>query len=246
MITKNIASVGVELEGGITQNHANAVQRKYNKTELENDGSVDVRLKTRARTISDAELKYWSTSTKRMEKFITYVFHDGKMFGQNETCGNHVHVKFNDMDKAVAIFSYKPAREKFLQEYREFAQRQNIKFATRKYTKRLDNDYCSARINDTDAILQIQDRGFKSRSRYRAINLNSFSIHGTIEFRILPHMSSHKEFMEALNWLIKTVDSIMNEDFGNYEQDGYSTIHIENFKKVLKNPRLKILIKREV
>lgn len=207
MITKNIVSLGLELEGGVTQNHLDAICRKFKRAEHESDGSVNVEWETRAELITDAEIKYWSTSMLRLRQFVRYVFHDRFMFRQNNSCGNHIHVRFKDMKKAVAVFSYEPTRKKFARAYKRFATQRDAK-----YLYRLNNRFCSPRTSDDDVIDQIETKDGKSHSRYHAINLNSANLYGTIEFRIMPHMRDADELLDAINWLVKTVDKLLNED----------------------------------
>lgn len=215
MITKNIVSIGLELEGGITMSHEKAVLRKFNRAESGRDNSVDVDLPTRAKYSNDAELKYWSTSFERIEQFIDKVFSDGRMFKQNGSCGNHVHFRFNDMDKAVAIFSYSSTRRKFAKAYEKFAEKMDYK-----YMSRMHNGYCSTSISDYKAIDQLETKDGKAHERYTAINLNSFWLYGTIEIRILPHMENAKEYLDAVKWLVATMEALYNEAVeGSLEND---------------------------
>jgi hypothetical protein len=50
---------------------------------------------------------------------------------------------------------------------------------------------------------------YKSGIRYRAINLNSLSQYGTIEFRIFPNQYSIIECENTIKWLIGTTEKII-------------------------------------
>jgi len=120
-----------------------------------------------------------------------------------------VHFKFVNNEKAISIFSYKSTWTKFIKEYKKFAYTFNDKNLIDKYLLRLKNKYCLAKY-ETNVIISQLSTFQKNESRYRAINLNSYNIHQTLEIRILPYFQSFEEAKKAILWLIKTIDKIYN------------------------------------
>jgi hypothetical protein len=207
-ITKNITSIGIELEGGINKLDLEKLKYYIEKNELTknfsfgSDGSVCVKNKY----YPDAEIKFWHNDLNVFLNFLKYVFCECN-FEQNNTCGNHVHFKFFDNRRAISIFSFRKTWKKFILEYKKFARSLNDKNLTDKYLARLKNKYCLAKYETNVVIAQLTTFD-KDKNRYRAINLNSYNIHNTLEIRILPHFNSYEEAEKAILWLIETVDKI--------------------------------------
>lgn|SRR3990167_1832025 len=200
MISKTVESIGCELEGGTDSAWAELTLSKYRTAELNHDGSVSVD----EFDFDDAEITFWSKSKREFKQFIKEIF-NGE-FLQNSTCGNHIHLRFKNLDKAIAVFSMPHVQKMFLDEYRKFA-------ATRKrrsrYLSRLTNSYCSGEVQERVIINQLTEP-YRDDSRYRAINLNCVQETNTIEFRVFPHVESAREYLEMVGWLCELVDELMN------------------------------------
>jgi len=250
MITQNIKSIGIELEGGINSNDLGKLKNFVKENSLNDyfgygyDYSVNVSDKD----YYNIEIRFWHYDLNIFFKFIEYVFNECK-FKQNNTCGNHIHLKFLDDEKALSIFSYRKAWKMFLDEYKNFAYSFTDEKTINKYLSRLNNRYCLARYSSKVVISQLRHYE-KDSSRYRAINLNSYNINKTIEIRILPYFNNFDEAKKSIEWLIKTIDniynirkSVMNKttidlNFDNNRNFDY-TIKKENIKDL--NMKIKII-----
>jgi Putative amidoligase enzyme. len=216
MITDNIKSVGIELEGGINGDEYKTIKQALIKMQVierfsfGEDGSVYVS----GKDYKSIELKYYDDDLGRFLKVIKLVFNSG--FKQNNTCGNHLHFVFSDNEKALSIFSFSSVWKLFREEYKKLADEMMRLFGNKysnikqKYLDRLENKYCKGKYNINAVIQQITCKS-KDWYRYRMINLNSYNIHGTIEFRILPYFYDSEEAKTAITWLIKTVDKIYSK-----------------------------------
>ncbi|MEM5815512.1 MAG: hypothetical protein QXL14_00480 [Candidatus Aenigmatarchaeota archaeon] len=195
-----VASIGIELEGGINRDDLEKIKEKYNATErlaIGRDGSVYVS----GKDIKDAEIKFWSESVQELLNFVKFVFNNN--FKQNSSCGNHMHFKFNDTYTAVALFSFKKFYKMFIREYiKKFNNNE-------KYLNRLKNNYCKASYKENIIIQQLINKQ-KCSARYTAINLNSYNVHQTMEIRILPHFDSYTEAKDSILFVVNTVQKILN------------------------------------
>lgn len=192
---RTITSIGIELEGGLGFNELRQIENEYSKTgcfSITTDGSVHVPNKE----YSDIELRFYSTKPMKVYDFIKFCFAYG--LKQNESCGNHLHVKTKDIDNNIRLLSYGKAINKFLRAY-------YTKFTNNpKYLERLNNSYCSGNITPTK-IRQM----FTDGSRYYAVNLHSYLKHRTLEIRVLPYVESADELIKAIKWTIRTLDNIL-------------------------------------
>lgn len=196
-MNNKIVSVGVELEGGIDFSDLNKIKHQYaanDNFEAKSDGSVHVS----GKQMDDLEMTFWDNDIKKVFDFITFCYDNG--FVTDSSCGLHVHVKFANMNEAVAMFSLPKPQNEFVKKFKE-------KFAERpKYLNRVTNHYCRARYNEKHVIVQLQEE----RARYHAVNLASVGKHGTIEFRILPRAETGREAVASIRWLLKTAEGIVN------------------------------------
>lgn len=195
-----IASVGIELEGGINYEDLEKIKEKYDTERLTigRDSSVYVCDKY----LKDVELKFYSESIQELLNFVKFVFNNAD-FKQNNSCGNHLHFKFNDTYTAVALFSFKKFYKMFIKEYvKKFNNNE-------KYLSRLKNNYCKATYREEIIIRQLINKQ-KCSARYTAINLNSYNVHRTLEIRILPHFSDYKEAEDSILFVVNTVQKILN------------------------------------
>ncbi len=199
-----ISSVGVELEGGIDERCVRRLRNRYgNRFNYGYDGSVYVRCNGPNCNSwdSSAELRFWSRDYDELASFVRDAFYSCRL-SQNDTCGNHVHVRFRNHNHIASIVASEEFIRKFASEYRRFAREKGDK-----YIQRMTSGYCrlpSSR-GDIEAIVLLRDR-------YRAVNLVSLvEPQKTVEFRILPYASSYNEYMDNLNWLLSTVDRIIHE-----------------------------------
>jgi hypothetical protein len=210
MITENIKSIGIELEGGINSDDLKKLKNFVKENNLNEFFSYgyDYSVNVDSKDYYNIEIRFWHSDLNVFFKFIEFVFNECG-FKQNSTCGNHIHLKFADNEKALSIFSYRKAWKMFLDEYKKFAYTFSDEKMLNKYLGRLDNRYCLARYSSKVVISQL--RSFeKNNSRYRAINLNSYNLNKTIEIRILPYFSNFNEAKKSIEWLIKTIDKIYN------------------------------------
>jgi len=250
MITENIKSVGIELEGGINSDDLKKLKNFVKENSL-NDYfgyGYDYSVNVDGKDYYNIEIRFWHHDLNIFFKFIEFIFNECK-FKQNNTCGNHIHLKFVDNEKALSIFSYRKAWKMFLDEYKKFAYTFNDEKMLNKYLSRLNNRYCLARYSSKVVISQLRHYE-KDSSRYRAINLNSYNINKTIEIRILPYFNNFDEAKKSIEWLIKTIDniynirkSVMNKttidlNFDNNRNFDY-TIKRENIKDL--NMKIKII-----
>jgi hypothetical protein len=209
MITQNIKSIGIELEGGIDKEDLENLKKYCEKNNLSehvlfgDDGSVVVKNKE----IRNIEIKFWHFNLQTFLKFVEYVF-TKCCFEQNSTCGNHMHFKFINDNKAISIFSFRKTWKTFKQEYIKFVNtlEENLR---EKYLKRLENKYCKFEYI-TDIVIKQLNSYDKNYSRYYAINLSSYNLHKTLEIRLLPHFDNYEEAEKAILWLIRTIDKIYN------------------------------------
>lgn len=212
-----IVSIGVELECGINEGFKADFFTKFGNVlhaQEKCDGSVDVC----DYDVGDCEITMWVARTDISKLFegIAFLYNAyGESFETNESCGMHIHFKLDDMRYAVSALSYNDFQTKFFEDYKK-------KFNnSTKYLKRLSNDYCRAIYNIQDVFLQLNSSE-KGSYRYKAVNLNSFPIHGTVEFRILPYMETLTEFRNAVQWMIEEVESLLTNEF-----EIFSTIEVE-------------------
>jgi len=197
-MTNKIVSIGVELEGGMDYADKRKVATAYgsnDRFEMKNDGSVHVHQKED----SNMEMTYWSTKTKDVFDFIGFCYANG--FETDDSCGLHVHVRFSDMESAVAMLSLPKPQQLFIRLFKD-------KFGDNpKYMNRLTNNYCKARYNENAVVAQIT----REAARYHAVNLAAYGKHGTVEFRLLPRAKTGTEAVSAIRWLLNTVTKILNQ-----------------------------------
>lgn len=235
-----IKSVGVELECGINEDGENDLYEwvkehgNPDNFELGGDGSVCVDDFDNC----SCEIKYYSRDIEHMYKFLDVAF---KYVKQNSTCGNHIHVRFAKPREALALFGYREAFNMFKNRYvKAFGE-------SGKYHARLRNRYCNGVSYNEDLAYDQIASDYRRESRYRMINLNSFNIHGTIEFRILPYFSGAEEAKEAIGKLLVIIDEVYAKllnsknchysDFGNIK-DRYGGLMNYVISPISITPRL--------
>jgi hypothetical protein len=248
VITENIKSIGIELEGGINNDDLRKLKNFVKENSLNDYFSYDYdySVNVDGKDYYNIEIRFWHYNLNVFFKFIEYIFNACK-FKQNSTCGNHIHIKFVDNEKALSVFSYRKSWKMFLDEYKKYAY-SFIDEKTMKYLGRLQNRYCLAKYNTKIVISQLRSDE-KNESRYRAINLSSYNINETIEIRILPYFSSFDEAKKSIEWLIKTIDkiynirkSIMNKTSIDLSVDSNNNFDYTIKKDNIKNLNMKIKI----
>ena len=249
MITENVKSIGIELEGGINSDDFKKLKNFVKENNLNEYFSYgyDYSVNVDGKDYYNIEIRFWHSDLNVFFKFIEFVFNECG-FKQNSTCGNHIHLKFVDNEKALSVFSYRKSWKMFLDEYKKFAYTFNDEKTINKYLSRLNNRYCLARYSSKVVISQLRHYE-KDSSRYRAINLNSYNINKTIEIRILPYFNNFDEAKKSISWLIETIDKIYNirkslmKKFSidlNVENSNFDyTIKKENIKDL--NMKIKII-----
>ncbi|RLD10697.1 MAG: hypothetical protein DRI44_05385 [Chlamydiae bacterium] len=199
MISKHIASLGVEAEGGINEEGLDEVIEGLEKKNLRYyfqihyDGSVSVPDKD----YTDREFNFYNSNLKNIRFFLKLLFNAG--FEANSTCGFHIHARITD--NLPKLFSYEYFYNKFLELYKS-----RYKF-NEKYLRRLRNSYCRAEYDEYKICKQLESRD-KCHERYTAVNLNALNVHGTLEFRIFPYQESVLEAMSTIKFVINAVEKL--------------------------------------
>lgn len=206
-----ISSIGVELEGGLNTGalvlftHYCADKPVHLNTTR--DGSVHVSGVDQR----DLEFTMW-VKMQDLSQLISAVeyLYDWCQFKTDISCGLHVHMKFDEMEKAVSIISFKKFQNRFIREYKKKYKENS------KYLGRLTNRYCKhTRYEEGTVSCQLAST-FKNSSRYRAINLGAYKLHGTVEFRLLPAAATVAEFLNSIGWIMRTVEKCLQR----YEKKG--------------------------
>ncbi len=198
----NIKSFGVELEGGVDSEESFVRIREHfahdEHFKMHHDGSVGTHS-----MYDGLEYTFWATTLDSLMSYADYIYsHD---FQVNDSCGLHVHMKFNDERLGYFITSSKDFQMWFMDQYKSHFKNRD------KYMRRLANHYCRFEGYDIVTTLDQGLAGYKAGSRYWAININSFKVLRTIEFRILPYQHNVAEMRESLDWLLSTIDRYFNE-----------------------------------
>lgn len=199
-----INSIGVEIECGIDDEPFETLREQAltdRHLAIHYDGSVHVDDFAH----SDSEICYYGKPNKVFE-FIEKMFNEYEI-GTNRSCGTHVHYRFNDMQKALSIFS----SQYFWNAYRrKYIEKFNGK---KKYLQRFENDY-SEFPNEYDLQSIVEQIRSKSKTsyRYRAINANSFNLNKTLEMRVMPYFESAEEAIDSIKWQNDTITELMNVD----------------------------------
>lgn len=180
---------------------------------------------------SDLEIKTrWAYDENNfylnLRKYVDFLF---QCFGQNNTCGNHIHISFVKPDIGFCAFSFKEIYTKFIEDY------EKDWCSLYKYKKRLQNNYCKA---DWDAGNIYDICANYNGDRYYAINLKAYRCHSTIEFRIMPHADNSNEYMNQITWVINETKSLISNL--NLSIDNDIDIFPKRRNKNLKN--IKIMI----
>jgi hypothetical protein len=214
MISRHIRSLGLELEGGILSYKLSEFEEKmYSQFEdfdiyysVGSDGSVNVPCPSSYsyrecyRWYSSVEVRFWHDDINVLIYFVKELWNHG--FKQNSTCGNHMHIRFDNIFYA-SIFSLLDAQLMFINEYK------NQFFGNPKYMYRLSNQYsqaCTTQLCINDNMLN------KYGSRYRAINFRSITDKGysTLEIRIMPYANDANELISMMMFNINTIEKIIN------------------------------------
>jgi hypothetical protein len=209
---KYIRSVGVELEGGVPRPHAE-LTRLADILRLRNfyvgvDMSVYV---PRPEGYScdcwspSSEIKFWVPFERLgdLAIFIVELWRFG--FRQNETCGNHIHMRFVDHEFTVSLLFNVRAVHMFQRLYHAFARKMGEKYLAREY-----NRYCRFYARDARVCAREVINNACNDTRYRPVNFHALYKHGTVEFRILPHADSAEEYLVNLAWIVRAVNRIVD------------------------------------
>lgn len=205
MITPNIHSIGIELECGVDDKGLDRITNwvKTNKLDshlrVDDDGSVEVYDKDNG----NAEIKFWHEDRAKFMEFITFAFsEDGGNIEQNSSCGNHMHIRFKDNERAMAIMCYEPVWNEFIDKYTRYANTKR-KYA-KKYLNRLRCSYCRSNYNEDLIYNQISS----SADRYTMFNFNAIHRYNTIEVRLMPYFKGVLEAKQSVKWLIDTLNTM--------------------------------------
>lgn len=200
LLCNRVISIGVELEGGMNEGELDLFMEEFLNDGLHLERKTDASVSVRGKDIQDLELTMWvyRKDLPKLEYALRKLYEYG--FKVNESCGLHVHLRFEDMNKAFAYFSYQIVQDMFVRKYRE-------RFGSnRRYRERLNNLFCKTDY-DLVAIVRSKFRAFGDRHKF--INLKSVVKHNTIEFRCFPAGLDAMEVMEDIYWLLDTVEEWM-------------------------------------
>jgi hypothetical protein len=225
MPLRAIKSVGVELEGGYCRDCIEPLLDQYRDRlhiDEDEDGSVEVGEVTCSRHVrtihdgvnedyddrdcieEDGEIRAWVEveHLPLLFRFVEKLFRSGK-FIQNDSCGNHIHLKFR-RDGAWKVFGQEITWDEFKRQY-EYA------FRTSKYRARLNEHYCDGDWEEWMPDLTDLDTNRSSDwdYRYKMINLRSMPVNGTIEVRVLPYFESATEAIRSYETMLNIVDNIV-------------------------------------
>jgi hypothetical protein len=202
---KYIRSVGAEFEGGICNEKyekfldtlAVFLPKLYRRIDVGSDGSVRAPVDgCMESSWRNAEIRVWSENPEDLIAFARLLWKFG--FRQNETCGNHMHIRFKNILYA-SVFTLYDAVEQFINAYKN-------KFTAYKYRVRLGGRY--SRAQETQAHVFSNFLG----DRYYAINLYATTKPTrTLEIRIMPYADSAEEWAEMLRFNIETVEAIVDK-----------------------------------
>jgi hypothetical protein len=196
---KAVKSIGAEFEGGICAESLEDLQEWYDTYRLEigYDGSVIVRKpdNVRCNWLHDVEIRYWSEDPREMIDFARDLWELG--FRQNETCGNHLHFKFNNNELAI-MFLMKLENIKKFQHYYAKKFKNN-----EKYLARFRNNYSRAIITYNDVHSNFNG------NRYFSFNVLSYWENETFEIRLPPYADSWVEWSEMMIFTIRVLEYIL-------------------------------------
>ncbi|MEM0142629.1 MAG: amidoligase family protein [Candidatus Parvarchaeum sp.] len=205
MISESIASLGYELECGVSsEKRFQKVKDKYATMTYGRDGSVwveqeleDIPLDFGDHINRSAEITYWSEKKEEIYTSLKDLF--AIPVKTNNSCGFHIHVKFVNLKLGSYMTSTLNFQKHFMEQYNET-------FKSTKYRSRLENQY--SRFTQYDAVRVIEQyfTAYRNGSRYWAINLNSFPIRKTVEFRIFPYPYNAEEAKKMIEFLIGVCD----------------------------------------
>jgi hypothetical protein len=244
------ATIGIEIEGFIPINKYDKIREycRLKNIDFGSDGSVhnnrmDI---PEPNTITHQELlSYYAFEIRGMGlvydienkteffKMIKKLFDFG--IKVNSSCGLHFHISFKQKSNFFKILSYN-----FINSFQE-----NIKkILINDYEKlRFSNDYCKPYKDKKDFIRATTQQVYclnKDCSRYQSINFNSYNIHKTIEFRILPATSKILKFKKYINFILKEI-----EDFLNTKKEILFNINYQKEINTTPEPEITITIKKQ-
>lgn len=186
---RRIHKVGVELEGGWDIAPPN---------DIHGDGSVGAEGAFGAGEISSPPYKKYENLVKFIRNNYPQVV--------DKTCGFHIHIstkKKLDYMRLMDPDFYKYFREKI--QACVIGDIENFNYADRRrFTDRFDgnNEYCHDEFEpDYQAWMSCKDS-----IRYKALNY-CFSLHGTLECRLLPMFESPESAIKALTCYLEIVES---------------------------------------
>lgn len=217
-INSVVESAGIEFECGINNRKYRNVEKFFDKWHLKDrlmsgrDPSVAVY--EPGREIQDrdwrasAEIAFWSDKKIDLIHFLQYMGKAGAR--TNDTCGMHVHVKFKNMARGVAVFASCAVRQRFDEMYVAYAN--TIPEYTRLFMRRMTTHYSDATCSQSIIKQQLKANTHYDQSRYHQVNLAALYRTGTVEFRILPGMEWPLNKQNFL-WLMSTVEKLYKQSY---------------------------------
>ncbi|MDE1768851.1 MAG: hypothetical protein KGH64_05135 [Candidatus Micrarchaeota archaeon] len=233
---KHVASVGIELEGGMDHSDLKKLVRYLDDNGLNvyYSKGEEPGLRVKSKNIPNAEIRFWNRQFAVAKDFIRYVYDDCD-FKTNDNCGFHVHVRFSDMPQAVSIFSSPTVINSFVGLYKK-------EFRARRYRDRLHSMYCFDLDNVTMVLAQSgPELIYEKRTR---INLGAYIEHGTIKFRIMPNQLSSAEAIKSLEWVVSTSESLYARNLGRIVKDAKVSpqIAMDHFFMVREAPQERLAV----
>jgi len=204
-----VKSVGVEIECGIFKKKLYDIMDHFSCVKVGEDGSVCVDCPDESDDVwkENVEIRFWSDNLNDLLKFMKYCWDVAGVI-QNESCGNHVHVRFHNF----VPFWFSPFPYYFLKMYkRKYAE-------NRKYMLRLRNDYSKSYNYHNELIGRMLSGNCDSRERYKFVNYISYPKHGTIEFRIMPYAENFEEHKSQLLFILEVIEKWSKRTRKLYEE----------------------------
>ena len=224
-ISPYIKSIGVELECGVPTAKQAAYEAEMKSRfgdHFEKDSDATAGGGNPSTYEQEMEYKYWSENWEDIEEFLKLSFNKYKIetsptykvrgveHSNHTNSGMHMHFRTNPdmipMKEAVALASYEPFQKEFIDEYK--AEYRNKP----KYYNRINNSWSKSKYDEDEVREQLEYTSIHHSSRYHAVNLNAYNLHGNLEIRILPQADSAEEAITALHTQVKMLDKVFKKN----------------------------------
>lgn len=199
--------IGLEYECGASEEHCEEIKREFEELDI-----LSVQISSDTSVCVGNEYGYddWLNNLEikvKLDNFksIKPVLNILHKFGlQNNTCGNHFHISFNNPAITESIAN-KITFENIQRDFIEYVSKKE------KLKKRLDTFYCSMKNFTTEILVNQMYAFYRDCVRRSPINLNSLRKFGTIEVRILPDYETSEEHYNDLLYMLAFVFKLVNK-----------------------------------